>query len=106
MPGEPFEIEPPAVGACIEIFTIERLLDVSRSTAARICQRAGCKIEVHRRGWYATGSHVVVTERLRQALRDWAANPVRRITHEDVRLSTDSIVAPLPKRDDPDEIPF
>ncbi|GJE52706.1 hypothetical protein GOFOIKOB_5780 [Methylobacterium tardum] len=105
LPGEPFEIEPPAVGACIELFAIETLLDVSRSTAARICQRAACPPEVDRRGWYATGSFVVVTPRLQQALRDWAAHPIRRITHEDVRLGSDSIVAP-PNRDDPDDIPF
>lgn len=103
LPGEPFEIEPPPLGWC-DLYTIERILDVSRSTARRLAERAGSKVEVHRRGWYATGTHVEVTSRLQDAMRDWAAHPVRRITHEDVRLSTGSVVAPAPRS--ADGIPF
>jgi hypothetical protein len=103
LPGEPFEIEPPPLGWC-ELYTIEKALDVSRSTARRIAERAGSKVEVHRRGWYATGTHVEVTSRLQDAMREWAAHPVRRITHEDVRLSPGSIVAEPPRS--ADGIPF
>lgn len=103
----PLEVEPPPVGKLIELATIESLLGVSRSTARRIVERAGCPIDVDRRGWYATGSYVEVTAALQEAIRGHAARPLR-IRPQDITLSSGSHLALRSARSDADadDIPF
>ncbi|MEE7478754.1 HIRAN domain-containing protein [Methylobacterium hispanicum] len=81
LPPEPIDdaLLPP-VGAGVELFEIERAIGCSRSTAKRLAAQAGARVAVSMRGWYATGSHVVVTEELRAVMAEWASRPRRRVT--------------------------
>ncbi|MGU3543554.1 HIRAN domain-containing protein [Methylobacterium sp. A52T] len=101
----PLEVDMPPVGRMIELATIETILGVSRSTARRVAERAGCRIDVDRRGWFATGSHVEVTPQLQQAIQEQAARPLR-IRADDVRLSSGTLLSLRPARTLDDDIPF
>ncbi|MFH6786603.1 HIRAN domain-containing protein [Methylobacterium sp. MA0201] len=81
LPPEPIdETLLPPVGACVEIFAIEKALGCCRSTARRLAERAGACVRVRRRGWFAERSDVVVTEELRAVMAEWASRPRRRVT--------------------------
>lgn len=100
--GQPFVIEIPPLGWA-DLDTIQYRLDVSRSTAVRIADRAGAKREIHRRGWYAVRTMVEITPALQDAMREWAAHPPRRYRTADMVLASGSHVGRLPY---PDDIPF
>ncbi|MEE8628223.1 MULTISPECIES: hypothetical protein [Methylobacterium] len=81
LPPEPIdEARLPEAGRCIELFDIAHAVGCSRSTARRLAERAGARVEVSMRGWYAASSTVVVTDELRAVLAEWAARPRRRVT--------------------------
>lgn len=105
LPPEPISFEMPSLGVH-ELFAIEHALGVSRSTARRIAERAGAKVRVEVRGWYATGSYVHVTPELQAEIAAWAAKPRRYVRREHVTLSKGSHVAPAPRPSHPDDIPF
>ncbi|SFE92088.1 HIRAN domain-containing protein [Methylobacterium sp. yr596] len=81
LPPEPIdEARLPPAGKCIELFDIAHAVGCSRSTARRLAQRSGARVQVSMRGWYAASSTVVVTDELRAVLAEWASRPRRRVT--------------------------
>ncbi|MCF4127887.1 HIRAN domain-containing protein [Methylobacterium sp. SyP6R] len=81
LPPEPIdEARLPPAGKCVELFDIAHAVGCSRSTARRLAERAGVRVQVSMRGWYAASSTVVVTDEFRTVLAEWASRPRRRVT--------------------------